>query len=315
MATTLRVVGKSDIDENDVSVDAQVSEAELEKAENELRQEARSLIREIEHKYWDLGRVLYDVYDGVPGGFRALMKGKGSAKARVELFKKWGYTSFEQWVETEVGLRKRTAQNIRYMYYYFEIQQKMPRDIIEKLIPIGRSKLYLLAGVATLSNVTFWIEKAHSLTFEGLKQAIADHKAVLAQEGQDDEEKDQGAGAEPSAADSKKPESKSLPKPEEMTTFQAGLFEGQKKTVDMAFERAQNLSKSDKKGHNLDLICQDYLANNGFDDPKKDIEKYLSKMSKKLGLLLIAIDPQTGEPVYNQDLLWRMMEEKAKADE
>ena len=311
MGTTLRVVGGSKSNVAEKSNKTQVSEAELKKAEDELRREASSLVREIEHKYWDLGRVLYDVYDGVPGGYRALMKGEGSAKERQELFKKWGYNSFEQWVEQEVGLRKRTAENLRYVYFWFAIVQEMPKEIIEKLIPIGRSKLYQLAGVADKGNITLWIDKANNLTFEELKMSIKEAKAVSKMK---EAEKAASGDDEGSPAAAAPLESKSLPKPEEMSTFQAGLFEGQKKTVDLAFERAQGVTRSEKKGHNLELICQDYLSNNDFDDPKKDLNKYISKMERRLGLLMIAIDPSTGKPVHGQDLLWRLMEEKAKEE-
>jgi len=38
-------------------------------------------------------------------------------------------------------------------------------------------------------------------------------------------------------------------------------------------------------------------------------------MERRLGLLMIAIDPQTGKPVHGQDLLWRLIEESQKGDE
>ena len=271
--TTLRVVGDSSKNTAKAVETPQVSEADLTRAEEELRKEARSLVHEIEHKYWDLGRVLYDVYDGVPGGYQGLLKGKGSNAERSELFRKWGYTSFGDYVEKEVGIRKRTAENLRYAYFWFEVSQKMPEEVISRLISIGRSKVYLLAGVADINSITLWIDKARTLTFEELKKAIHAAKAVAAAKPSEPGEVkgDAKASGVPDL------EGKSLPKPEEMSTFQAGLFEGQKKTCDAAFERAQSISNSEKKGHNLELICQDFLQNNDFDDPKKDVDKYIAK--------------------------------------
>lgn len=313
MGTTLRVVGDSK--NNNTAEVAQVSEAELTKAEEELRREARSLVHDIDLKHWDLSRVLYDVYDGVPGGYRALMSGKGSATEREALFKKWGYSSFGEWVEQEVGIRKRTAENLRYAYYWFAVNQNMPEDIIDQLISVGRSKMYLLAGVADKKSITLWIDKANNLTHEELKKALKTAKAVLATKADDSKESAQAGTEDAEASGVPELDGKTLPKPEEMTTFQAGLFEGQKKTCDAAFDRATSITKSEKKGHNLELICQDFLMNNDFDDPKKDVDKYISKMEKRLGLLMIAIDPQTGKPVHGQDLLWRLIEESQKADE
>lgn len=303
--TTLRVVGGSSNAAVKSTEITEVSEEELTKAEEELRQEARSLVREIDHKYWDLSRVLYDVYDGVPGGYRALMKGRGASADRVELFKKWGYAGFGEYCEQEVGIQKRTAENLRYAYYWFAIVQEVPSDIIAKLIAVGRSKVYLLAGVADMSSITLWIDKANDLSHEDLKMAIKTARAVAASKSSDTEESDQGSGPEDPPKGSK-----SLPKPETMVTFQAGLFEGQKKTCDDAFKRAQGISNSEKKGHNLELICQDFLTNNDFDDPSKDVEKYIAKVGKRLGLLMIAIDPNTGKAVYGKDLLWKMMQAK-----
>ena len=307
MGTTLRVVGKSS--DSEIVESTGVSKEELERAEEELRHEARNLVHEIDRKYWDLGRVLYDVYDGVPGGYRALMKGKGSATERVALFEKWGYKSFGDWVEQEVGIRKRTAENLRFAYYYFAVQQEMPEDIIDRLIAVGRSKVYLLAGLADKSNITLWIDKAENLTFEDLKKAKMAAQAVIAGNSEDTEEVDQSGGMSSGAEGDAG--SKPLPKPEEMHMFQAGLFPGQKQTCDAAFQRAQNITKSEKKGHNLELICQDFLSNNSFEDPKKDLDSYISKMERRLGVLIIAINPSTGKPVHGRDLLWRLTEEAA----
>lgn len=308
--TTLRVVGGSSSAAVKVAEINDFSEADLTRAEEELRREARSLVQEIDHKYWDLGRVLYDVYDGVPGGYRALMKGEGAAVDRVELFKKWGYIGFGEYCEQEVGIQKRTAENLRYAYYWFAIVQEVPADIIAKLIAVGRSKVYLLAGVADMSSITLWIDKANELSHEDLKVAIKTARTVAAGNSIDTEEGDQGSGPEEPSKDSK-----SLPKPETMVTFQAGLFEGQKQTCDDAFKRAQGISNSDKKGHNLELICQDFLTNNDFDDPGNDVEKYIAKVGRRLGLLMIAIDPNTGKAVYGKDLLWKMMQAKQEVGE
>jgi len=310
MKTTLKVVGGVHDNTSNAADNVDVSDEELEKAEADLRREARTLVHDIETKYWDLGRVLYDVYDGVPGGYRALLKGKGVAGDRVELFRKWGYSGFGEYCEREVGIQKRTAENLRYAYYWFAINQEMPAEVIDQLISVGRSKVYLLAGVADMNSITLWIDKAKDLTFDELKVAIRTARAVAGSKSVDTDEVDQSGKAEAS-----KDQGKSLPKPEEMTTFQAGLFEGQKTTCDAAFKRAQGISRSDKKGHNLELICQDFLSNNDFDDPKKDVAKYISKMERRLGLLIIAIDPQTGKPVHGTDLLWRLMEEKQKGNE
>lgn len=315
--TTLRVVGNG---EKSTVGAGKVSDEELLKSETQLRNEAKALVREISHKYWDLGRVLYDVYDGVPGGYRALMSGDGSMRNRSALFEKWGYKSFGDYCDQEVGIQKRTGENLKYAYYWFAIQLELPESTIAELISIGRSKVYLLSGIATRDSVGIWIDKAKELTFEELKKVIKAAKAVSAGKNIDTEERDQDQTSmfddprpasepksEPSMADISKP----LTKPEMTTTVQLGLYPEQMETWQLAFKKAQSLSNSEKIGHNLELICQDFLSNNDFSKVKeKDRSAYIAKMERRLGVLIIAIDPNSGKPVHGRDLLHRMMSAK-----
>lgn len=316
MGTTLRVVGNGE--KKIVGSSTQrVSEEDLLKAENQLRSEAKTLVREISHKYWDLGRVLWDVYDGVPGGYRGLMVGDGSRQDRTALFTKWGYKNFGEYCEQEVGLQKRTGENLRYAYYYFAVQQEMPDSVIEELVSIGRSKVYLLSGVANRDSIALWLEKAKELTFEELKKAIKSAKAVSAGRNVDDEEREMPDDPAPSSARPVASEtSGTLQKPEALHTKQFGLYDSQLETWESAIGRAQGLTGSDKIGHNLELICQDFLANNDFSKAKdKDRSAYLAKMERRLGVLIIAIDPNSGKPIHGRDLLWRMISESKEQTE
>ncbi len=283
----------------------EVSEEDLEKAENQLRERAKSLRWEIEDNYWELGKCLWEVYDGVPGGYQSLMKGSGAKQAREALFQKWGFKSFEHYAEKELGLRKRTAQNIRYAYYWFEVQEKLPANILTELKKIGRSRVYILAGFAKKDVISLWIEKAKGCTFDDLKKAITQAKAVLAGRNVDTEEVNQFSGTDSGGA----------PAPEQTHTVQTSLYDDQFKIYEAAVVRAKGISKSDKIGHNLVLICQDFLANNEFgDDPKKDVQGYLSKMERLIGLKLIAIDPSTGAPKFGKEILWMLIKEKTRQE-
>lgn len=284
----------------------EVSSEDLAKAENKLRERAKALRWEIEDNYWELGKCLWEVYDGVPGGYQSLMKGDGAKQAREEIFKKWGFKSFEEYAEKDLGLRKRTAQNIRYAYYWFEIQEKLPGKVLIELKKIGRSSVYILAGFARKDSIALWIEKAKNCTFEELKKSITAAKAVKAGKNVDSEEVNQFSGPETTA---------SKIEPEEQRTFQTSLYVDQDKVVQAALSRAKGLSKSDKNGHNLTLICEDFLSNNEFGkDPKKDIAAYLSKQERLIGLKLIAIDPATGAPRFGKEILWMLIKEKSRQE-
>lgn len=282
-----------------------VSEEELEKAENELRARAKDLFKRIETTYWELGQALYEVYDGVPGGYRDLMKGDGSRAARKALFEKWGYASFEEYCEKEIGILRRSAQNLRYAYYWFEINLMLPTELKEQIKSLGRSKVYLLSGFVDNDNIMGWVDKARQMTHEKLKKEIKTAKAEKADKNKDGEE----GGVDINDAMGDDDERKVAPAPEEMHTLQAGLFEPQWKTWEAAFDRAKNISGSDKIGHNLELICQDFLANNDFTKPEEDIKAYCAKIERHLGKKLIVIDPGSGSPVYGADLLWMLVKE------
>lgn len=277
-----------------------VTEEQLDLAEQSLRLRAKNLVNQIEHTYWELGECLYSVYDGLPGGYRDLMSGDGSRAKRKELFKKWGYKNFGEYCEKEIGIRKRSAENLRYAYYYFEIRLHLPKEIKEQIKALGRSKVYLLAGVVTEDDVVSWIDKARVMTFEMLKEEIK----KVRRDNSDSELEGQYAQDAISGV------KEELPKPEELHTVQAGLYDTQYSTWEEALNRAKNLSGSEKVGHNLELICQDFLSNNEFKNKKEDDKiAYLVKTERLLGVALIAIDPETGKPVYGSDLLWRMIEE------
>jgi len=310
MGTILRLVGNAEKNSSKADIQS-VSEEDLLKAENDLRLEAKLLVRDISSKYWDLGRVLYDVYDGVPGGYRSLMAGGGAKQDRTSLFAKWGYKNFNDYCEQEVGLQKRTAENLRYAYWYFAIQHELPAPVIADLLLIGRSKVYLLAGFATRDSISLWIEKAKELTFEELKKVIQASKAALADRNVDGEEREAQPSSQQSEVDASAP--KGLQKPEVLHTVQAGLYDAQMETWQSALSRAQGLTGSEKIGHNLELICQDFLANNDFSkDKEKDLDAYFSKVERRLGVLIIAIDPRSGKPVHGRELMWRMIEESSK---
>lgn len=304
---SLRIVGGRNpvaVDPNDVLTDE-----ELVQAEDELREKIRRCVRHIEATYWDLAGGLYAVFDGVPGGYRGLVKGKGSRAERQELFKKWGYENFGEYCEREVGIRKRTAENLRYAYYWFAVHLNLPKSVIAQLQQLGRSKVYQMAGIVNEENVTLWIDRAKELTHDELKKALKQAQIAKAGKSIDEEEKSQ----EPFSDSG---DDHPLPKPEELHTVQTALYDGQWNTWQTALDCAKKISGSDKVGHNLEMICQDFLNNNDFGaEAKKDRTTFLAKIEKQLGCHLVAIDPSSGQPFYGTALMWRIVQDLKESDE
>jgi hypothetical protein len=150
---------------------AKKSKSGRKSAEAKLRDRARTLVMEIDERYWELGRILYEVYD-----YRAFLAGDGAMHNRRTLFKRWGYKNFGDYCEKGLGIQKRTGENLRFAYYWFAVQQKLPITTINQLVTLGRSKTYLLAGFATASNIMSWINRARACSFEELKRTISTAK-------------------------------------------------------------------------------------------------------------------------------------------
>jgi hypothetical protein len=300
----------------------EVSVEELERAENELRAKAKKLFKDIEESYWDLGQCLYDVFDGVPGGYRALMNGEGARATRKALFDKWGFKSFAEYCEQEIGILKRSAENMRYAYYWFEIKLHLPKEVKERIKALGRSKCYLLSGFVGEDDVMSWLEKAQEMTHDELKKAIRVAKAAKADRNEMEGDTDlalaggtRPGGSATGGSDGNDDEPNAPPKPEEMHQFHTSLYKGQWDTVQAALDRAKGMSHSDKIGHNLEMICTDFLSNNEFGKkPETDLKQYIHKMEKLLGLKLVAVDLKAGKPVYGGDLLWKLVQERVMAE-
>lgn len=288
--------------------DEEASDGDLEAAEQELRVRAKNLCRQVETTYWELGQALYEIFDGLPGGFRDSMKGEGAKGARVELFRKWGYESFEEYCEREIKMQRRSASNIRYAYYWFQIELDLPVDVITRLKALGRSKVYLLAGFAQKDNIVPWLEKAETMTHDELKKVIRAARAV------NKPSSDETFENAKKAAQEREDGHAIAPAPETAHTLHTSLYDGQWDTWNAALERAKNVTGSDKISHNLEMICTDYLANNDFADPKDDLKRSIAKFEKLTGVKLIAIDTKSGKPIYGGDLLWLMVKERVDFD-
>jgi hypothetical protein len=285
-----------------------VTVEEVEAAEKQLRDKAKTLYKNIETTYWELGGVLYAVFDGLPGGYRDLMKGDGSREVRRELFRKWGYSSFEEYCENEIGIMRRTASNLRYIYWYFEIQLKIPAELKEQVKRLGRSKMYTLAGFVTDDNLISWLEKAANMTNDQLKKAVAGAKAL--NKAPDVNGAFEHAQNILNNEAQQNKEHMDAPAPETMHTLNTNLYEGQWDTWQSALDRAKNITKSDKISHNLEMICQDYLATNNFVDPADDQRRYFAKIEQLTHMRIVAIEPNTGKAVYGADLLWAMIQQR-----
>lgn len=96
--------------------------------------------------------------------------------------------------------------------------------------------------------------------------------------------------------------------PEQMEFLHFGLFPEQYLNVQLALRKAGEMTGSDKKSHNLDMICTDFLANNDI-VPKNVAEnrmRFMRRMEQVFGVKIIALDIANDEVVFGAGTLSKL---------
>jgi len=250
-----------------------------------VRRRAKDLSAQLETAYMELGRILYQVYD-VPIN--------GDPK-NGPIFKQWGYESFQQYAEVELNLKRRKAEHLRSIFYRLEVELAgMNPALKQQIINLGWCKVRELVRVLTLRNAAEWLERAKVCSYPELVEAIARYRQEYSNMPEDLDNKD----AEPL-----------VPPIEKLHPEVFQLYTDQRDNVHKALERSMELSGSNKKSHNLDLICMDFLATNEFTKAGPEQKaKYLAKIEQLLNVRIVAMDPRSGEIVHGLDNLEELVQ-------
>jgi hypothetical protein len=309
-----------------------------------IRVKAKNLVIRLESGYMELGKVLYELcvtpINNVPGG--------------RPVFASWGFTSFGDYAEKELGIHRKKAERLRNIWYVIEVRLKdLPKDLRNRLTQLGSSKMRVLTRVLDVSNAAAWLDLAESIPYVQLEQKVnkaldiakreqvtkslessVDGGAAALVEGTpfDDavartkiaKQFDVEGGAEDvdddseevsenpavtrgfTEAEAAEPTGRQIAaavplESEDLQFMHFAFYPDQYLTVQDALVRAQELSQSEKKSHNLSLICLDYLATNDFMGGAARDEsrmKYLAKIERLLGLRLVAVDARSKEVCY-----------------
>jgi hypothetical protein len=258
-----------------------------------IRRKAKELVRQLDMANIELAEVLYLIWDTPVDG----------DSKRGATYTQWGYKSFAEYAEGELGLKRRKAEYLRNIgAKLFTDLAGIDKELKEKLMSLGWTKVRVLTAVLKPRNVADWVAMAEKLSYPELTEAVRKYREKKAA---DKEKKEQdgavgASNAEASGEEEDENDDDPLPETEDVKWQHFMLYKEQNNTVEAAIERAKELSGSEKKGHNLEMICTDFLATNDFkksDDPEMK-KRYLAKMEELLGLKLIAIDPKKEDLVY-----------------
>jgi hypothetical protein len=232
--------------------------------EHEILDEIRVVRHRMEEGYFQLAALLHKVWNGL-------------------LYQKWGFKTFDQFVEDELGFKKRKAQYLISIHQY--VEKTITDDKVRaQLVEVGWTKVKELVGVIDDSNAEKWIENARKMNVLEVVEAAKEALRIKA-----------GANDAPTDTD----DSGSGPKKPTGTVkrMSLGLYPEQKQNLDAALQLAGEIAHSDKQGHLLDLMATSFLATN----VDRSTETLFKHVERSMGVRLIAIDNETSKIVYGDE--------------
>lgn len=286
-----------------------------------VRADAKQLAGNLDEGYMELARLLWQIYDTPIGG----------DPHNAPIYTKWGYTTFGDYVEEELGIHRKKAQRLRRIWYNLEIRlgDSLDADLKKRIVALGMSKVRDLVGVLTPRNAEKWVEKAEELSFPQLSMAIrqyreertrrAEEKSVGEAAGGENPFDREGSGGQGEGGDGLPPpvdsvigESLDDPEipvpdfePDDQRIEKFSLFPEQHDIVMQALDVAQRLSNSQVKSQNLHLVCLDFLATNGDGKTTKQQKlRRLTQLAKLYGYDLVIVEDE--DVVFGIDTLERL---------
>ena len=277
-----------------------------EKWASQLRQETKTLAKNLDTGYMKLAEKLWMIYDTPVDGDAS----RGSICTSWKDDEGRFYPTFDKYVDVELKINYKKAQRLRAIWKTLKVDLQLDDETLRRVVELGFSKVRELArpNVLTKRNVMAWIEKAENTTYLKLATNITKYldekktaeitKAAEAEyngspgsaptRDPDDEDEEEEKGR----ADTRRIENLEM----SSEPFSTVLFGDQIETVNLAIKRASELSNSDKKGHNLSLICLDFLSTNDFKFADENQRlRFLAKFEKLMGYKFIIIDPNGGD--------------------
>ena len=256
------------------------------KAFADLRKRVQNAKSQIDLTRWELSEALYKI-----------------CKEKMHIH--WGYTDWKSYVKAEVGINDRTTQYYMAIYQYFQLDfdQNKPlpapkkKEIVQTIKGIHWTKSKCLIDLCdtdknTEDKIWAWIDKAKTLS--GAELEAETKKALHKSKGKKDSKP-----AEP------------------MKTVSFKLAPDQLEAVDTAIQEASERAGSQKKGHLISLICQDYVATTMAQTVKGGNKKYtyFNRLASMMGVHMICVDKESGEIVHGAkvyDQLVKAIEGKKK---
>ena len=154
--------------------------------------------------------------------------------ADAEFEEKRRYNSFEEYVETELGFKRRKAYDLIDIYRTFIVDLELP---VDRLKQISWSKARLVTKVVNNDNVEDVLKEIEDMTVREVKSMVAKKRA--------DDPTMRGT---------------TYSDEEDFVRITLMLAPAQAENLHHALETASKISGSEKPSNNIDLICTDFLS-------------------------------------------------------
>ena len=252
---------------------------------NEVRDSAKTWAKNLDTGYMKLAEMLYYIYDTPVAG----------DPEKTGIYYVWGYKSFAEYSEQELGVSSRKAYYLRRIWYTLNIELELEDSVRKRLIALGWAKVREISRVLSAMNAERWATLGETSNYSELEAAIKNY--VNEHHGSAKEARESEEG----------------PVEAKVNFERFALVDEQNENVQKALDAAHKLSGSDVKSNNLDLICTDFLANNEFsasEDQNRMV--YLRKTESLLGVKIIAIDSLSNELVFGAETLDQLADADSK---
>ena len=285
-----------------------------------MRKNTKSLARKIDEAQFELGVLLWRGYDTPIDG----------KEENNPLFMSWGYSTWKEYVETELGLQSRKAERLRLIGKVLDVDMKhLPKAARDRFVKLGWSKAREVARIfrhqADESTVDTWLEYAENNNYPSTLHTVSKKMDAM-----DFDEDGNYVPPTTQTVEGVTPDEDgdigNLPEVDRTHTFNFFCYNEQIDTVRDALERAEELAKGKgnpnydySKSNLMSLICLDFLATNNFGkkhDPKT-VVKFIKRFELAMGVKLVALrDTSAGlDVLHGLKHLKQVAEELAGDDE
>ena len=290
MAETVEAAEIEVLDGNEIDM-ADEGEVIVETEESKtLRENVQRLLTAVNETYWCLAENLSIVSNG-------------------KHYKAWGYSSFEQYLAEECGLKRGKGYALAKIFNYFNNQLKESfvgqddkyNTLMDVVKQVGWAKARRLATdkIIKPDNVDLIIDKAQKLSLDELEAWCKAEFKALPEPEQDDSDSDNNV--------------KLVRKNFQLTLYQL-------ETVDDAIHKAlATMREGATPSSAIALIAGDFLQSatdvSTGGNRKENIAHLIGKMERLFGISLIAYDDKEDDILFGEENLSKVAESIEKQDE